>query len=45
VRDQEVLLTARFQALRAMDTGLLQRVLGGLATREYANVQKLKKSA
>ena len=26
----------RFQAPRAMDTGLLQKVLGGLATREYA---------
>lgn len=37
-RNREVPLTTyqQFQTPRALDTGLLQRVLGGLATREYA---------
>jgi transposase-like protein len=37
-QNREVPLTTyqRFQTPRALDTGLLQRVLGGLATREYA---------
>lgn len=46
-RNQEVPLPtyARFQAPRALDTGLLHKVLGGLSTREYARCAEAVREA